>query len=179
VTAVYVTHDQTEAFAVADRVVVMNAGRTEQIAAPQELFARPATPFVARFLGFHNLLDGVVVESGIAATKIGRLPFDGEGEIGTAVTLLIRPESVQLAMNNEQLTTGSPSSFILHPSSFITGLSFRGRYTQVLLACNGVPLMAELPDFPRWRVGDEVAVAVTGTQVVEARNRVPSEERGS
>lgn len=57
-TAVYVTHDQTEAFAVADRLAVMNAGRIEQLGAPPAVYERPATPFVARFLGFENLLPG-------------------------------------------------------------------------------------------------------------------------
>src|SRR5690606_38784084 len=56
ITAIYVTHDQGEAFAVADRVAIMNNGRIEQIGAPLELYRRPRTPFVARFLGMENLL---------------------------------------------------------------------------------------------------------------------------
>ncbi len=57
-TAIYVTHDQEEAFALADRVVVMNAGRVEQAGAPQAIYAQPASAFVARFLGLSNLLPG-------------------------------------------------------------------------------------------------------------------------
>ncbi len=159
VTAVYVTHDQTEAFAIADRVVVMNAGRVEQIAAPQDLFAHPATPFVARFLGFHNVLEGVVVEPNILETKIGGLPFDGDKKVGTSITLLIRPDAAQFH-----------SAISIQHSAVVTGLSFRGRYTQVWLECNGVPLMFELPDFPHWQVGDAVSLSITGAQVFETMN---------
>ncbi|MCB0240837.1 MAG: polyamine ABC transporter ATP-binding protein, partial [Anaerolineae bacterium] len=60
-TALYVTHDQQEAFAIADRVLVMNAGRIEQAGTPVEVYASPATSFVARFLGMHNLLPGTLI----------------------------------------------------------------------------------------------------------------------
>src|SRR3977135_1484869 len=59
-TAIYVTHDQMEAFALAETVVVMNRGRIETVGPPREVFHRPATPFVARFLGF-NVHQGQVV----------------------------------------------------------------------------------------------------------------------
>ena len=61
VTALYVTHDQQEAFAVADRVVVMNRGRIEQIGPPEQVYARPASAFVARFMGLDNLLSAVII----------------------------------------------------------------------------------------------------------------------
>jgi ABC-type Fe3+/spermidine/putrescine transport system ATPase subunit len=64
VTALYVTHDQQEAFAVADRIVVMQRGSVEQIGAPQAIHDRPASEFVARFLGFHNLLPATVSPPG-------------------------------------------------------------------------------------------------------------------
>jgi iron(III) transport system ATP-binding protein len=59
-TAIYVTHDQEEALALSHRVIVMNLGVVEMIATPRELFANPATPFVANFLGFDNILDGTI-----------------------------------------------------------------------------------------------------------------------
>ncbi len=149
VTAVYVTHDQTEAFAIADRVVVMNGGRIEQIATPQALYARPATPFVARFLGFHNVLEGVVVEAGVVETAIGRLAVaDQSAKVGTAVHLLIPPDAANFSL---------PQPAVPNPqSAIVTALSFRGRYTQAWLEVNGVSLMFELPDYPDWRVGQEV-----------------------
>jgi ABC-type Fe3+/spermidine/putrescine transport system ATPase subunit len=62
-TALYVTHDQQEAFAIADRIAVMNAGRIEQIAPPEALYKQPKTEFVARFLGFQNIVPGEDGES--------------------------------------------------------------------------------------------------------------------
>ena len=76
-TALYVTHDQEEAFALADRVVLMNAGRVEQIGAPMQLYNHPETEFVARFLGLDNLLGGqrVCDQAGCwVETPLGRWP---------------------------------------------------------------------------------------------------------
>ena len=69
-TAIYVTHDQSEAFAISDRIVVMNAGRVEQIGTQTEIYLHPRTPFVAEFIGATN---------GFSGTVTGR---DGEGDAG-------------------------------------------------------------------------------------------------
>ena len=58
----YVTHNQSEAFSMADRVVVMNKGRIEQIGTPEEIYTRPKTHFVAEFVGSNNIFDGKVAE---------------------------------------------------------------------------------------------------------------------
>ncbi len=73
-TAVYVTHDQHEAFAIADRIAVMNAGRIEQFATPTVLYQHPATTFVARFLGLDNIIPVLSQQSNIANTPIGSFP---------------------------------------------------------------------------------------------------------
>jgi iron(III) transport system ATP-binding protein len=74
-TAIYVTHDQEEALALSTRVIVMNHGVVEAMAGPRELFAQPATPFVAHFLGFDNILDGAIESVGArgadGATGVG------------------------------------------------------------------------------------------------------------
>ncbi|MCB8968582.1 MAG: ABC transporter ATP-binding protein [Ardenticatenaceae bacterium] len=138
VTAVYVTHDQTEAFAIADRIVVMNGGQIEQIATPQALYARPATPFVARFLGFHNLLAGVVAAPGVVETAVGQLRIDDETPaVGTAVTLLLRPEAAAIVASGAKQEAGLQGT--------VTAVSFRGRYLQVWLAVAATRLMFELP----------------------------------
>src|SRR5512139_2624379 len=98
-TSLYVTHDQSEAFAVADRVAVMNAGRVEQIDTPSNLYAQPATDFVARFLGMPNLISGAVLScaAGVAVinTPIGLLhaAIDRSLQSGQVVTLLIRSDA--------------------------------------------------------------------------------------
>ena len=67
ITTIMVTHDQEEALAMADRIVVMNRGRVEQVGSPAEIYARPATAFVAHFVGAMNILDAVVAGPGRCA----------------------------------------------------------------------------------------------------------------
>jgi len=95
-TAVLVTHDQSEALSVADRVV-LNDGTIAQYAAPQDLYSRPADQAVARFIGEANLVAGLF-DGDSADTPLGRLPFDPAARpaSGGPVTVLIRPEQVEL-----------------------------------------------------------------------------------
>ncbi|GAB2571151.1 ABC transporter ATP-binding protein [Paractinoplanes abujensis] len=93
-TTLFVTHDQEEALAVADRVGVMRAGKLEQLAAPADIYLAPATPFVAEFVGLSNRLPGTV--TGDEVEVLGtRLPLLAPASPGS-VTALIRPESVQV-----------------------------------------------------------------------------------
>lgn len=96
-TTVYVTHDQEEAFAIADRVVILNAGRVVQVGTPEAIYRRPTSVFVSQFIGLTNLVPGTArTEAGLAMieTPIGflRLPEPVEGP----VTLLIRPDMARL-----------------------------------------------------------------------------------
>ena len=99
VTSIYVTHDQVEAMTLADRIVVMNDGRIEQIGTPMELFNHPANIFVAGFLGLPpmNQLKGTLTKSGamIGDTKIKVDGIDAQ-QIGRDVIVGIRPEHVTL-----------------------------------------------------------------------------------
>lgn len=90
-TALYVTHDQREAYAIADRVAVMNAGQFEQIAAPEHIYRHPATPFVARFLGLNNLVPVIRVAAGNAETPLGRFPVETPTD-----TLLWHPDGIRV-----------------------------------------------------------------------------------
>jgi putative spermidine/putrescine transport system ATP-binding protein len=98
ITTIMVTHDQTEALAMADRLVVMHEGRVQQIGTPEQVHGNPANPFVARFIGGSNIvvgrLDGesrLVLPGGAAIALAGR--YVGSGD----ATLAIRPDSVRLA----------------------------------------------------------------------------------
>ena len=82
-TTILVTHDQAEAMALSDRIVVMNKGRAEQVAAPHEAYERPATPFVANFLGKTNLIDG-------NAVRPERIEFTASGLAGTVRTRIFQ-----------------------------------------------------------------------------------------
>jgi ABC-type Fe3+/spermidine/putrescine transport system ATPase subunit len=134
-TAIYVTHDQTEAFAVADRVIVMSQGKIEQDATPEYLYHHPHTPFVARFLGFTNLLDAVCRSDGQVETSLGVWPIAGDHRSAEdTVTVLIRPEAASL----------EPNSGIPIEGEIVAAL-FRGRFYQVTLTINGQELTFELP----------------------------------
>ena len=92
-TFIYVTHDQNEAFALADRLIVMNAGRIEQIGRPHEIYRRPATLFAARFVGDANVLDGTR-SHGRVTLDVGPA-FACEGPDGRA-SFVLRPEDICL-----------------------------------------------------------------------------------
>ena len=110
-TTLFVTHDQEEALAVADRVGVMRAGNLEQLAAPQDLYSRPATAFVADFVGLTNRLPALV-EGGraqVLGTSVPLLP--GSAQRGTA-TVLIRPESIAVTADPAGRATVVTASFL-------------------------------------------------------------------
>ena len=97
VTTILVTHDQEEALTMADRIVVMNHGVIEQIGTPEEIYGKPASAFVADFIGAMNFLDGRLTGNGRVAVGSVDLACDGDCPEGcTAVTLAIRPEDILL-----------------------------------------------------------------------------------
>ncbi len=125
ITAVYVTHDQAEAFAIADRVVVMNAGRVEQIGRPTDLYARPASQFVARFLGMENIVPAKLLgdQPPRARTPLGPLvcaDLPGSLPAEAAINLLIRPEAARFT------TADDAGENVVHGR--LADVSFRGRY---------------------------------------------------
>ena len=98
ITFVYVTHDQEEALTMSDRIAVMHAGRIEQLGTPEELYERPATRFVADFIGSTNLLRGVLDGDGsirLTSGELARAAHDGLPP-GVDVEISIRPESIEL-----------------------------------------------------------------------------------
>jgi iron(III) transport system ATP-binding protein len=99
ITMVYVTHDQAEAMVTADRIAVMNHGRVEQVGTPYDVYERPATAFVAAFIGRTNTVEGTVVGPGLVEAAGGRR-LRGTDEagfpVGTPVTVCVRPHHVRL-----------------------------------------------------------------------------------
>jgi len=151
ITTLFVTHDQEEALAVADRVAVMREGRIEQIGTPEELYVTPATPFVAEFVGLSNqvpgdLVGGRVRVAGVEVDQLGeRLP-DGP------VTALVRPEDIAFAAG------GVPA--VVVASSFLGSL----RRTQVRLD-DGLLLAVQHDVSDRHQTGDPVFVKLKGSAV--------------
>src|SRR5690348_6924274 len=121
ITAVYVTHDQSEAMVTSDRIVVMNKGRIEQVDAPHVLYARPKSRFVAGFIGRTNFLEGTrqgddVRFDGFSA-KAGML----EGANGSAVLYSLRPQAIGLS-------AGRPNGGRLGVEAEIAARSYLGEY---------------------------------------------------
>ncbi len=153
-TTLFVTHDQEEALAVADRVGVMRAGRLEQIDVPEILYTRPRTAFVAEFVGLTNRMPGIA--SGDSATVLGSVVPLLPGSVSKGpVTVLIRPESLRLTAL-EQPTPG-PGSAVVETISF---LGAHGRVHARL--ADGTTLLAEVPSSAATRlaVGDDVVAAI-------------------
>ncbi|ORB26995.1 ABC transporter ATP-binding protein [Mycolicibacterium parafortuitum] len=110
ITTLFVTHDQEEALAVADRVGVMNQGRLEQLAAPAELYAHPATPFVADFVGLNNKVPATV--SGGTAALLGVSVPALPGSVDGGGVAMVRPESITVTADPAGAATVSAVSFL-------------------------------------------------------------------
>jgi iron(III) transport system ATP-binding protein len=95
-TAIFVTHDQEEAFTVADRVGVLDRGHIEQLATPEEIYHHPASQFVAEFVGAADFLPGLVTGEGIV-TELGVFPNVDELEPGARVEVMLRPDDIAFA----------------------------------------------------------------------------------
>jgi putative spermidine/putrescine transport system ATP-binding protein len=97
ITTLFVTHDQAEALSIADRVGVMHAGHLEQLGSPDEVYDRPATPFVAEFVGTMNRVAGRVLPDGrleVLGSRLSAIGPDGQAP-GSAVEVLVRPEALE------------------------------------------------------------------------------------
>ncbi|MFM8551979.1 MAG: ABC transporter ATP-binding protein, partial [Nitrospiraceae bacterium] len=99
-TAVLVTHDHEEAFAMADRVAVLRNGRLEQFDSPEAIYHTPASPFVADFVGQADFIPGLV-EPGRVATEIGAFPNQQGFAVGAKVVVMIRPDDVHISPSEQ------------------------------------------------------------------------------
>ncbi|MFD3973933.1 ABC transporter ATP-binding protein [Streptomyces cyaneofuscatus] len=150
ITTIFVTHDQEEALSMADRVAVLNAGRLEQCAPPAELYERPATPFVAEFVGTMNRVPGQLTGDGSVAVAGASLPVDGDVPAGRGpVDVLIRPESIGV--------TADPDG-----SATVVSAAFLGSVTRVLLDLpDGVAVKADLASRDATELAPGVRARVT------------------
>lgn len=158
ITTLFVTHDQEEALAVADRVGVMNAGRLEQLATPADLYTAPATPFVAEFVGLSNRVPAEVVDGQVRLwdRTVAALPGSVTG-VGTA---LVRPESVRLSAGASEATG----------SGVVQSVSFLGAVSRVRVAlagsAAGATVLAQVSGGESFTVGQRVRVSVESDGVL-------------
>jgi spermidine/putrescine transport system ATP-binding protein len=146
ITFVFVTHDQNEALTLSDRLVVMNDGLVEQLGTPREIYERPASRFVAGFIGTSNVIEAVVdrVDAGVASLRVGAgerlLVRAPEAVVGQLLELTVRPEKILISTESaSEPVTG-------------TGCLLRGRVTDVTYLGTSTTYMV--------RVGDETDVMV-------------------
>ena len=148
ITTLFVTHDQEEALSMADRVAVMHAGRLEQCAEPAELYGRPATAFVAEFVGTMSRIPGRLTQGGVEVLG-QRLPVDGRVPSVTEVDVLVRPEAVGIRAED-----GSDAR--------VVATSFLGAAVRVtVLLADGTEVKADLPAHEATGLGAGTAVSVS------------------
>jgi iron(III) transport system ATP-binding protein len=171
VTALYVTHDQEEALTLSDRVVVMSNGRIEQMGTPTEIYERPATRFVAEFIGKANFLDVEGIASapdggaevpletscGRAVIRVPAAQVRGrEGPANASGSLFIRPEKIRIepggnaALNGEQRIQGK-----------VLGRAYLGDHNEYLIGIrDGVDVRVPAPAEMDWQEGTAVDLAI-------------------
>jgi putative spermidine/putrescine transport system ATP-binding protein len=136
ITTLFVTHDQEEALAIADRVGVMQSGHLEQLGAPTEVYSRPATPFVAEFVGLTNRMPGNV-KFGVVEVRGVSLPLVQSNIANGPATALVRPEAVSLT-NEGELGDGPLVGTVI-------AVAFLGATSRVTVDLGDLIVLAQMP----------------------------------
>ncbi|MBU3737896.1 MAG: ABC transporter ATP-binding protein [Rhodoferax sp.] len=161
-TGIYVTHDQVEAFNLGSRVAVMRSGDIVQLGTPREVFERPASDYVARFLGIRNALalrrdGGWVTEAGPLSGDLG--VFGKVPDRPGSLQLFIRPESLQLFAEDES----PPPGWLLLPPGRVSDVLYAGAVTDHVVDLQGQVLYATQPTAQRvFEPGSRVRAACRG-----------------
>jgi iron(III) transport system ATP-binding protein len=157
VTALFVTHDQAEALSIAEVVAVMREGRIEQLGTPEEIYGRPATRWVAGFLGEIEVVPGEAT-GGRVECELGTLPAEHEAE--GPVDVLVRPESVAIGINGPQNSAAAE----------VVERRFYGHDQLVELRLpSGRIIRSRRLGFPAWHSGDRVRAWIDGPSDVMPR----------
>lgn len=162
-TALYVTHDQEEAFTIADRIVLMESGRVVQTGTPTELYREPKTVFAARFLGLENLMPArIEARDGRwhIETPIGDFPIEPAGRLadwGSKATALLRPDEVHLGNAGPARLEGT-----------VRQVSYRGRSNRALIDAGGLVLQFDFPaNLALPRAGERLALSFDPEQAIQ------------
>lgn len=168
-TFVHVTHDQEEAMSIADRIVVMNKGRIEDMGPPSRIYLRPATLFAATFMGESNILAGEAVEAAgectWVKTALGTLPVPGHAAVGEQVSVLARPEHVHV-------DSSADAGAIAFGRGTVTEAMFQGTHLRLRLNAGpqgAVPITARAAADQSVTVGDSLPLSVRSQNLVLLR----------
>jgi spermidine/putrescine ABC transporter ATP-binding subunit len=143
ITTLFVTHDQTEAMAISDRIAVMRNGRVEQFGTAAELYEKPATEFVASFVGDSNLIDCELtdVADGHLATLInGTMVHVAKADFAGAGKLLLRPERIKLLSNDDDVKADNLVR------GRVAEVAYLGNSIQMVANCSGLSLTMQIPN---------------------------------
>ncbi|WP_374622362.1 ABC transporter ATP-binding protein [Devosia sp.] len=158
ITFVHVTHSQEEAMALADLIVVMNNGRIEQAATPREVFERPATAFVARFMGDHNVVSGrsAGMNDGLAVLEV-----PNGGSFAAAGPAANAGEPIDIAVRTDHVRIGEPARRGLGFTGTVANIEYRGASVKLSVDGAGIEDFTAIVDDRRFnarpvRVGDAV-----------------------
>ena len=165
-TTVYVTHDQSEAMTISDRIAVLNLGRLEQIDTPWNLYNRPRTPFVAGFIGRTNLVNGAVRGGHVVLEGLsGQVPV-GAGVDRDAACVSIRPQALHLG------TDGHDAIVLAMGDVAVERRTYLGEYWDYVVrpVAGGKPLNVHAPATAVYDVGHRVPLSIDprGVAVVES-----------
>lgn len=155
ITFVVVTHDQEEALVMADRVALMKDGRVAQLDSPKTLYERPASRFVAGFIGMTNLFEGVMDQGAIDLSGLGRYAAESDAASGTACALSVRPERLRLSVR-EKLDGHNAIE------GDVTDIAYHGQDMNLMIKAPG----REDPITVRLSVGDDMAAGLERGQSV-------------
>jgi putative spermidine/putrescine transport system ATP-binding protein len=163
ITTLFVTHDQEEALAIADRVGVMRAGRLEQLGPPTTIYSRPATPFVAEFVGLTNRLPGVV-RNGRVEVRGAQIPLVQPDAADGPAVALVRPEAVTFAGDGE----GAAGPLV----GTVIATAFLGATSRVTVDLGDITILAQLPtsEASAHPAGARVRLALRPDAVLIARD---------
>jgi putative spermidine/putrescine transport system ATP-binding protein len=148
ITAIYVTHDQSEAMELGDRIVVMSKGAIAQIGTPRDIYFTPRNRFVAEFIGAANIIDASV-ENGHLMLPGGRQPISSQANLAVAVAM-VRPESIHLVAPGAAALTG-----------IVDSVSFNGdRQRLIVSGVADKPLAVEVPNTVQAMAGERVGLSI-------------------
>ncbi len=157
ITTIYVTHDQSEAMALGDRIVVMRKGAIAQIGTPRDIYFTPASRFVAEFVGAANIVEARCKDGSLELAGGRLLVGDGaaNGNVSGKVLAMIRPETIKIVTADGAALSGQVDS-----------ISFVGdRQRASISGAAAKPIMADVPNSVTFKVGDRVGLAIDPSAV--------------
>ena len=166
ITFIYVTHDQEEALAMSDTVVVMDKGHIQQIGTPEDIYNEPKNAFVADFIGESNILDGCMHEDFVVEFLGCKFPCVDKGFAKKeAVDVVIRPEDIDIVSKEEGRLSG-----------MITEITFKGIYYDIIVDINGFKWLIQTTDFHP--LGSTIGIVIPPDDIHVMKKSVYSDQVG-